>query len=205
MKAPNIAPCVTAALIQFSLASITYAADLSEGMKSLKLGITKENALKVLENQEQQRGKTFAPYCTPEPLGENCSALITGLTYGNIPLLMWTIHLGRDGRLARVELLLSKSGCTGSGAGIIHPQLQFESLSTLLERQYGKPASERKDAVVWVDQNLNAALVLQLYSRPIYGIEYPDCPVTTISLSTVDYLEKLIESKSRENVRKSDL
>lgn len=205
MKVTDVASYVMAVAIQFSLVSLACAADLSDGMKGLKLGITKEEALKVLENQELQKGKIFAPYCEPDDLGEMCTTAISNLSYGNITLLKWAINFGPDRRLARVGLLLSKRGCNGSGTEVMHPHSQFESLSALLERQYGKPTSRRGDELVWLDTKLKVGLVLGLYSEPIAGIGYPDCPITSISLTSIDYVNKLNVSKSKESARQNDL
>lgn len=204
MKVTDVASYVIAVAIQFSLVSLVCAADLSDGMKSLKLGITKEEALKVLENQELQQGKIFAPYCEPDDLGEMCTAR-SNLTYGNIPLLNWTINFGPDSRLARVGLLLSKRGCNGSGTEAMHPHSQFESLSALLERQYGKPTDRSGNVLVWLDTKLKVGLVLGLYSQPIAGIGYPGCPITSISLTSNDYMNKLNVPKSKESARQNDL
>lgn len=205
IKLTDVASYVMAVAIQFSLVSLACAADLSDGIKSLTLGMTREEALKTLENQELQQGKIFAPYCKPDNLGEMCTTAISNLTYGNIPLLLWDINFGPDSRLARVGLLLSKSGCNDTSTVVMHPHSQFESLSALLERQYGKPTSRSGNALVWVDMKLKVVLVLRLYSQPIEGIGYPGCPVTSISLTSNDYTNRLNGPKSKETARKNDL
>lgn len=57
--------------------------------------------------------------------------------------------------------------------------------------------------MVWVDNISKAGLVLALYSEPIPGIGYPNCPVTSVSLTTVEYMKIL--RKMKGGAKESDL
>src|SRR5471030_1504194 len=121
---------------QFSFASPVCAADLSNGMKNLRLGITKDEVLKVLKIVDD---KFFSFSCAPNKLGEMCSTFYSNFTYGNIQVVKWVTNFAQDNRLENVSFLLSVEGCNNTEA--LHPRLQFEKLSTLLNQQYGNPTS----------------------------------------------------------------
>jgi hypothetical protein len=205
MKLQHFAACITAVSVQISLVSFAFAADLSEGMKGLKLGLTEEKALKILEVQELQKSKNFTPYCEPDAIGKMCSIYISSLTYGNIQVGRWSLFFGSDGRLARVVLLLSVEGCVRNVPEAIPPHSQFKSLSGLLEMQYGKPSSRSGNVLVWLDRENKAGIVLGLYSQPIAGFGHPDCPITSVSLTSDEYMNQLNRPKLNGSARKNDL
>ena len=171
--------------------SFAYASDLSDGIKGLKLGMSKADSLAILKNYEESAGGLFAYFCKPQGNGEQCSIFTSSMTYGKIPLLKWQINFKTPGKnLNNIHFLLSKQGCARNSSEL-PPSGQFEKLSTTLVDHYGIPdlisTESTGHAKVWVDERINAGLVLSLISHPIPGIGYENCPIVTISLSTEEY------------------
>lgn len=184
------------------LFSSAHAADLSDGLKGLRVGITKTAALAILKDQEERAGGIFAPYCKPDPPGELCTTYISNLTYGKIPLLTWRVHFGNGGtHLDEVRILLSKAGCADS-ASVQHPRMQFETLSALLAEQYGTPDGTAENPKVWVDEKIKAGLVLSLYAKVLPGIGYPNCPIVSVSLTSEERNKK---SRQTSSAKEKDL
>ncbi|WP_367066035.1 hypothetical protein [Oryzisolibacter sp. LB2S] len=192
-----------ATLLLLEAPSIAPAADLSNGLKELTIGLSKKDALAILEKQETDTGGIFAPACSLQEPGESCTTAVTNLTIGKLPLLSWSLNFDMNGRLARIGFLLSKRGCVDSD--FPHPRLQFQNLSLLLDNQLGKPDSEQKHAAVWIDRKGKSGLILSLYDKEIPGIGYPNCPVVSISLTARDFSEKLSSRASKAFAKENDL
>lgn len=188
-----------------ALFSSAHAADLSDGLKGLRVGMTKNEAFSILKEQEERAGGVFAPYCEPDPLGEVCTTFMSNLTYGKIPLIKWGLHFGSGGaRLDEVRMLLSKEGCAGNPS-VQHPRIQFETLSALLAEQYGRQNGSAENSKAWVDNKIKAGLVLSLYADNLPGIRYPDCPVSSVSLTSERRIKILNQAKPTSSAKEKDL
>lgn len=182
-----------------------HAADLSDGLKGLKVGMTKSEAFSILKVQEERAGGFFAPYCEPDPLGEQCTTYMSNLTYGKIPLFNWHLHFGTGGaRLDEVSMLLSKAGCAGN-TDVQHPRIQFETLSALLAEHYGTQSGSAENSKVWVDAKIKAGLVLSLYAKPLPGIGYPNCPISSVALTTEKRIKRLNQARPTSSGKEKDL
>lgn len=192
-------------ILIFGLFSSAHAADLSDGLKELRVGMTKGEAFTILEDQEKRAGGFFAPTCEPTPLGEQCTTFMSDLTYGKIPLLKWHLHFRNNGdRLDSIQFLLSKKGCI-SNVDIQHPRVQFETLSARLAEHYGMPNRSTKSSKVWVDNKIKAGLVLSLYAESLPGIGYPDCPIASVLLTTEERIKMLNQAKPTSSAKEKDL
>lgn len=186
------------------LFSSAYAADLSDGLKELRVGMTKSEAFSILKDQEERAGGFFAPHCEPDHLGERCTTYISNLTYGKIPLLNWHLHFGSGGtRLDEVRMLLSKRGCAGN-TDVQHPRIQFETLSARLAEHYGTSHST-ENAKLWLDDKIKAGLVLSLDAMPLPGVGYPNCPISSISLTTEKRIKILNQARQTSSSKEKDL
>lgn len=195
----------TKVILISALFSSAHAADLSGGLKGLRVGMTKSEAFSILKDQEERAGGIFAPHCEPDSLGEQCTTYISNLTYGKIPLLFWTLHFGSGGtRLDEIRMLLSKEGCAEK-ANAPHPRIQFETLSTLLAEYYGTQTNSAENAKVWVDNKIKAGLVLGLYMVSLPGIGYPNCPILSVSLAAEERNKTANQAKSTSSAKENDL
>lgn len=197
-------------ILIYGLFSSAHAADLSDGLKGLRVGMTKSEVFSILKDQEVRAGGFFAPGCKPDPLGESCSNYISFLTYGKIPLLTWHLHFGSGARLDGVEMWLSKKGCAGNtDVQHPHPRIQFETLSARLAEHYGtQNLTQSNSAVtskVWVDEKIKAGLVLSLYVKPQPGIGYSNCPISTISLTTEERIKILNQASPTSSAKEKDI
>ena len=186
------------------LFSSAHAADLSDGLKGLRVGMTKSEAFSILKDQEERAGGFFAPYCEPDPLGERCTTYTSYLTYGKIPLLNWHLHFGSGARLDEVGMWLSKKGCAGN-TDVQHPRIQFETLSARLAEHYGTQSNSAENSKLWLDDKLKAGLVLSLYAMPLPGIGYPNCPISSVSLTTEKRIKILDQTRQTNSTKEKDL
>lgn len=187
-----------------ALFSSAHAADLSDGLKGLRVGMTKSEAFSILKDQEERAGGIFAPHCELDPLGEQCTTFMSHLTYGKIPLLFWSLHFESGGaRLDEIRMLLSTEVCAGK-ANAQHPRIQFETLSARLAEHYGTQSNSAENAKVWVDAKIRAGLVLGLYPIPLFGTGYPNCPTFSVSLTTEEHNKKINQARPTSSAKEKD-
>lgn len=198
--------CLRVVLIS-ALFTSAHAADLSGGLKGLRIGMTKSEAFTILKDQEERAGGFFAPACELDALGEGCTTYMSHLTYGNVPLLKWAIHFeGVGSRLDEIQFFLSKEGCAGkTDVQRPHPRIQFETLSARLAEHYGTQSNSIQNAKVWVDNKIKAGLVLSLYTKPLPGIGSPDCPIVFVKLITEERNKIINQATSTSSAKEKDL
>lgn len=198
--------CAQAILAFFAFSSV-HAADLSDGVKGLKLGITKAEAFSILEEQEKTGGGVFVPDCEANDLtgGEACSAASISLTYGKLPVVFTLLNFGagNTGRLEQVRIYLAREGCADR-TNASHPRTQFEILYAQLKEHYGEPVDQRTDVVIWEDTKIKGSLLIDLRLRPSLGLAYPNCPVVAVSFMADEFVRKASRANTKRSAKEKD-
>lgn len=155
--------------------SAVNAADLSGGVKGLKVGMTTQQAFAKLKELESAAGGRFVPVCDYMADGYRCFAGVK-FTYGNEALGSVHLHFGRY-ELDEVRFLLSGENCTEE-IKLSGVDPRFNTLFKNLTQYLGPPDKSIKSVKVWESKN---DLMMINYFGGVPGVS---CPSIAIDYST---------------------